>query len=123
MRKVQTVTGILVAALAGANVMAPVVASAGDKSTDSRFEKLEERVRDAEARLAKVEAMVNQHGAHAAGQQPMGNQGMQQGNKGGMGGGMMDDNMMGMPDPTAAPQAQQNPSGNAPMGGGGMGDM
>lgn len=92
---------------------APVLAETGKDTT--RFEKLEERVREVEARLAKVEAsshkqmgMMQQHG------HDMMNKGMQQGqgitNNGA-------NNAMGQ-----APQ-QGMPQGGGMPSGGGMGDM
>ena len=88
-----------------------------------RFEKLEERVRDVEARLARAEAMVNQHAAHAAPAPQTGGQGKQQGSKGPGMGGMMDDGMMGMPDPATPGQGQPNPPPAGGGMGGGMGGM
>jgi hypothetical protein len=114
--------GYLFFCIASAAVAGPLAGypSAGFAETGNvtgRVEKLEERVRDAEARLAKVEAMVNQHASHPGQRQP-GSQGMQQGNKGAGGGSMMDDDMMGMPDPAPQGQGPANPPG---AGAGGMG--
>lgn len=101
------------AVVAGGLLWFPSAGLAESGNVTGRVEKLEERMRDAEARLAKVEAMVNQHGSNA-GQPKKGDQGMPPGSKGMGGGGMMDDDMMGMPDP--APQGQANPPA-AGMGG------
>ena len=118
-RKFVCVTSV---ALAGALVCVPLRAMADQSGVGKRVEKLEERTRDVEARLAKVEAMVGQHSAHAAPAPQAGKPGMQPGATGpGMGGGMMDDDMMGMPDPAPQGQGQANPPAGGSMGGGGMG--
>ena len=122
MGKAKLIVCVASAVAAGALWGSPSAGFAEAGGVAQRVEKLEERVRDVEARLAKVEAMVNQHGSHP-GQAKQGNQGTQPGSKG-MGGGMMDDDMMGMPDPGSSGQAQPNPPGGAMGGGaGGMGDM
>jgi hypothetical protein len=107
----------------GLAVMGLVVASPASgwsqpSAVESRLEKLEERMRDAEARLAKVEAMVNAHSAHGAPAPQDKGQAMPPGGKGM--GGMMDDDMMGDPgSPAQGQPAQPSQPGGAPMGGGG----
>ena len=104
----------------GASVCVPMSSWAQNTSVADRLEKLEDRMRDAEARLAKVEAMVNSHSVHGSPVPQAGSQGMPQGGKG-MGGMMDDDGMMGMGGPTTPNPAQPSQPGAAPMGGGGMG--
>lgn len=116
MARAKLIVCVASAVAAGALWGSPSAGFAEAGGVAQRVEKLEERVRDVEARLAKVEAMVNQHGSHP-GQAKQGNQGMPPGSKG-MGGGMMDDDMMGMPDPSQP--GQGNPPAGG-MGGGGMG--
>ena len=96
----------------------PVSAETAKDTT--RIEKLEERTRDLEARLAKVEASThNQMGMMQHGHDMM-NKGMQQGKD------MMD---KGMNNPMGQAPQQGMPQGNTPQqqqGGmpqGGMGDM
>jgi hypothetical protein len=109
---------LLYVVITGLMACVPLSARAQPSPVTDRLEKLEERMRDAESRLAKVERMVNAHSAHGAAAPQIGNPAMPQGGK--APGGMMDDDedMMGMTDPTT-PGAGQPAS--PPMGGGGMG--